>query len=120
MASRRRLPFSLGDGLSSARSGSTSVLKLSGVRLSTVGPDRSSEIKQSERFLTDHQLPNTDSWYSHLLEPIADAVERFDHVEVVVAYLELLAHALDVAVDGAVVEAEAVVCGGRTLRVGGS
>src|SRR5262245_17463467 len=117
MASRRRLPFSLGDGLSSARSGSTSVLKLSGVRLSTVGPDRSSEIKQSERFLTDHQLPNTDSWYSHLLEPIADAVERFDHVEVVVGSLELLAQALDVAVDGAVVDVDLVVVGGIHQRV---
>ena len=46
------------------------------------------------------------------LEAIADAVERFDHLEVVVHQLELLAQPLDVAVDGAVVHIDLVVIGG--------
>src|ERR1051325_724384 len=41
---------------------------------------------------------------SGFLETIADAVKRLDHVEVVVRHLELLAQALDVAVDGAVID----------------
>src|SRR6478672_11809416 len=48
---------------------------------------------------------------SDLLEAIADAVQRFDHVEVVVDRLELLAQPLDVAVDGAVVDVDLVVVG---------
>src|SRR5262249_20826389 len=41
---------------------------------------------------------------SCFLETVADAVERLDHVEVVIGRLELLAQPLDVAVDGAVVD----------------
>src|SRR5260221_2964998 len=37
---------------------------------------------------------------SEFLEPVADAVERFDHIEVVVDRLELLAQPLHVAVAG--------------------
>src|SRR5438477_13029499 len=46
-----------------------------------------------------------------LLEAVADTVERLDHVEAVVGLLELLAQALDVAVDGAVVDIDLVVVG---------
>src|ERR1041385_6761433 len=52
-----------------------------------------------------------------LLEAIADAVQRFDHVEVVVDRLELLAQPLDVAVDGAVVDVNLVVISGVHQRV---
>src|SRR5712691_4064463 len=92
-ASRRRLPFSGNARFSSGRSGSTSVFKFSGVRLSTV------------------YLPVARP-ASNFLEPIADTVKRFDHVEVVVGALELLAQPLDVAVDGAVVDIDLVVVGG--------
>ena len=51
------------------------------------------------------------------LEAVADAVERFDHVEVVVDGLEFLAQPLDVAVDGAVVDIDLVVVGGIHQRV---
>src|SRR5271163_3360499 len=43
------------------------------------------------------------------LKTIADAVQRLDHIEVVVACLELLAQPLDVAVDGAVVDIDLIV-----------
>src|SRR3954462_3684871 len=49
---------------------------------------------------------------SDLLEAIAHAVQRFDHVEVVVDHLEFLAQPLDVAVDGAVVDVDLVIIGG--------
>src|SRR3569833_1065802 len=48
---------------------------------------------------------------SGFLETIADAVQRLDHFEVVVDHLELLAQALDVAVDGTVVDIDLVVIG---------
>src|SRR5689334_14026235 len=48
---------------------------------------------------------------SGLLETIADAVQRLDHLEFVVDHLELLAQPLDVAVDGAVVDIDLVVIG---------
>src|SRR3954462_10383220 len=48
---------------------------------------------------------------SDLLEAIADAVQRFDHVEVVVDHLEFLAQPLDVAVDGAIIDVDLVVVG---------
>jgi len=43
-------------------------------------------------------------WQIGFLEAVSDAVERFDHLEIVVHHLELLAQPLDVAVDGAVVD----------------
>src|SRR4051812_8189030 len=49
---------------------------------------------------------------SGFLVAVADAVEGFDHVEVVVHLTELLAHALDVAVDGAVVDIDILAIGG--------
>src|SRR6185437_7757833 len=49
---------------------------------------------------------------SCFLEAVADAIERLDHLEVVVDHLELLAQPLDVAVDGAVVDIDLVVVGG--------
>src|SRR3954449_3448524 len=48
---------------------------------------------------------------SAFLEAVADAVEGLDHVEGVVDDLELLAQALDVAVDGTVVDIDLVVIG---------
>src|SRR5436190_3559695 len=52
-----------------------------------------------------------------LLEAVADTVERLDHVEAVVGLLELLAQALDVAVDGAVVDVDLVVVGRIHQRI---
>src|ERR1700675_3146313 len=54
---------------------------------------------------------------SHLLEPIADAIERFDHVEVVVRSLEFLAQTLDVTIDGAVIHIDLIIVGGIHERV---
>src|SRR6187401_1002245 len=54
---------------------------------------------------------------SGFLEAIADAVQRLDHLEVVVDDLELLAQPLDVAVDGAVVDIDLVVIGRIHQRV---
>src|SRR5438105_15595638 len=54
---------------------------------------------------------------SGFLEAVADAVERLDHLELVVDHLELLAQPLDVAVDGAVVDIELVVLWRVLLRV---
>ena len=54
---------------------------------------------------------------SDLLEAIAHAVERLDHLEIVVDRLELLAQPLDVAVDGAVVDIDLVVIGRVHQRV---
>src|SRR5581483_899084 len=46
---------------------------------------------------------------SGFLEPVADAVQRLDHIKIVVDDLELLAQSLDVAVDSAVVHVHLVV-----------
>ncbi len=54
---------------------------------------------------------------SYLFEAVADAVQRLDHVEVVVDLLELLAQPLDVAVDGAVVDVDLIVVGRVHQRV---
>src|SRR5579862_5837317 len=54
---------------------------------------------------------------SRFLETIADAIERLDHLKVVVHDLELLAQALDVAVDGAVVDIDLIVIGRVHERV---
>src|ERR1700747_2027762 len=48
---------------------------------------------------------------SRLLETIADAVERRNHVEGIVDALELLSQALNVTVNGAVVDIDLVVVG---------
>ena len=52
-----------------------------------------------------------------LLEAVADAVERLDHLEIVVDGLELLAQPLDVAVDGPVVDIDLIVIGRIHQRV---
>src|SRR3954447_1472264 len=148
-ASRRRAFLSAGS-FSPGRFGSTSsVAKLSGVRLSTVVglPVARPPLKTPPAFLGDQILERSvlgrsSSWRIpalrrqafgvrsldsaatprpflrlHLLEPIADAIQRFDHVEVVVGPLELLAQALDVAVDGAVVDVDLIVVGGIHQRI---
>src|SRR5215469_11780286 len=48
---------------------------------------------------------------SGLLETVADAVERLDHVEGVVDGLELLSQPLNVAVNGAIVDIDLIVVG---------
>src|SRR5229473_8593232 len=48
---------------------------------------------------------------SGFLEAVADAVKGFDHLEIVVDDLELLAQPLDVAVDGAIVDIDLIVIG---------
>src|SRR5579871_5182777 len=48
---------------------------------------------------------------SDLAVAVTDAIERFDGVEVSVDLAELLAHALDVAVDGAVVDVDLIIVG---------
>src|SRR5215472_2315955 len=53
----------------------------------------------------------------HFLETVADAIERLDHIEIVVALLEFLAQSLDVAVDRAVVDIDLIVVGGVHQRV---
>src|SRR5215813_822010 len=58
-------------------------------------------------------------WRLRLLEAIADAIERLDHIETLIGLLELLAQALDVAVDGAVVDIDLVVVGRIHQRVAG-
>src|SRR5262245_64789572 len=51
-------------------------------------------------------------WGSRLLEAIADAVERLDHVETFIGLLEFFTQPLDVAVDRAVIYVHLVVVGG--------
>src|SRR3954464_1946535 len=148
-AASRRRAFLSAVSFSPGRFGSTSVAKLSGVRLSTVvglpvarPHSRRRRRSWAIKFLSDQVLGRSSSWTIpalrrqvfgvrsldsaatprpvltlHLLEPIADAIERFDHVEVVVGPLELLAQALDVAVDGAVVDVDLVVVGGIHQRI---
>src|SRR5262249_41686999 len=48
--------------------------------------------------------PRDPAPQSSFLEAISDAVQRLDHLEGVVHRLELLAQALDVTVDGAVID----------------
>jgi hypothetical protein len=48
---------------------------------------------------------------------LSHSVQRFDHVEIVVGLLELLAQPLDVAVDGAVVDIDLVVIGRIHQRI---
>src|SRR5207244_1039017 len=54
---------------------------------------------------------------SAFLETVADAVQRLDHVEIVIGRLELLAQPLDVAVDGAVVDIDLIVVGRVHQRI---
>src|SRR5262245_43331011 len=51
------------------------------------------------------------------LKTIADAIKRFDHLEIVVNDLEFLAQTLDVAVDGAIIDIDLIVVGGVHQRV---
>src|ERR1700750_1911145 len=60
------------------------------------------------RQLTNHAGTDRKSGF---LEAVADPVEGFDHLEIVVDDLELLAQALDVAVDGAIVDIDLIVIG---------
>src|SRR6202035_2809626 len=55
--------------------------------------------------------------YALFLKTIADAVQRLDHIEIVVAGLELLAQPLDVAVDGPVVDIDLIIIGRIHQRV---
>ena len=68
-----------------------------------------------EPHLDRHRAPRD----LRLPEAVADAVERLDHVEVLVGLLELLAQPLDVAVDGAIVDVNLVVVGRIHQRIGG-
>jgi len=56
--------------------------------------------------------PSQRGCSASLLKPVADTIERFYHVKLVVLFPELLAQALDVAVDGAVVDVDLIVIGG--------
>src|SRR6516225_156969 len=114
-ASRR--PLFANDGLSPGHCGATSVLKLSGVRLSTVSLPVAPLLQAPPASISDGRPGRQTPRASHFFEPITDAIERFDHVEVVVGPLELLAQPLDVAVDGAIVHVDLVVVGGIHQRV---
>src|SRR5690554_5243857 len=48
---------------------------------------------------------------------IADAIKRFDRVEAVIDFLEFLAQALDVAVDGAVIHIDLIIIGSIHQRI---
>src|SRR5690554_1367326 len=48
---------------------------------------------------------------------ITDAIKRFDRIEAVIDFLELLAQALDVAVDGAVIHIDLIVISGIHQRI---
>ncbi len=54
---------------------------------------------------------------SGFLEAVAHPVQGFDHLEIVVHHLELLAQPLDVAVDGAIVDINLIVIGRVHQRV---
>src|SRR6516162_6855146 len=54
---------------------------------------------------------------SSFLEEVSEAVERIDHVECRVDRQELLAHAFDVTVDGALVDKNVFVIGGIHKRI---
>src|SRR3954449_4339048 len=64
-------------------------------------------------FLTRPGAPTV----SGFLEAVADAVEGFDHFEIVIHDLELLAQPLDVAVDGAIVDIDLIVIGSVHQRI---
>src|SRR3954469_2506925 len=52
-----------------------------------------------------------------LAKPIPDTIQRFDHVEIIVDGFELLAQALDMAVDGPVVDVYLLIIGRIHQRV---
>src|SRR5690242_21908295 len=62
------------------------------------GPSAASSGRSSAR-LRSTSAPGAGASTSSLLEAVSNAIERFDHLEVVVDLLELLAQALDMAVD---------------------
>src|SRR5580704_7802806 len=51
------------------------------------------------------------SFSASFFKSIADAIQRLDHVKIVVAGFELLTQALDMAVDGPVVDIDLIVVG---------
>src|SRR4051812_17699982 len=148
-AASRRRAFLSAVSFSPGRFGSTSVAKVSGVRLSTVvglpvarPHSRRRRRSWAIKSLSDQVLGRSSSWTIpalrrqvfgvrsldsaatprplltlHLLEPITDAIQRFDHVEVVVGPLKLLAQALDMTVDGAVIDVNLIVVGGIHQRI---
>src|SRR5690242_9663451 len=73
------------------------------------GPSATSSATSSARPRSASAPGATGASASSLLEAISNAIERFDHLEVVVDLLELLAQALDMAVDGPVVDIDLVV-----------
>src|SRR5262249_38669809 len=119
----RRRPFAGGASLSSGCSSSTSVLKLSGVRLSTSVCRLYAPSQHPARARRGAPGPSIFLCSAEplpalgFLESIADAIQRFDHIEVVVGPLELLAQSLDVAVDGAVIDVDLIVIGRVHQRV---
>src|SRR6185312_14223937 len=119
IAAKRR-GFSVADAVLSARSASAFGAAVSAVRSSTRSiPPRLSG-STTPRFYRKPGRPVSRrriKLASSFLEAVADAVQRLDHLEVVVDRLELLAQPLDVAVDGAVVDIDLVVIGGVHQRV---
>src|SRR5215204_1341837 len=119
-SSRRARPAAGGGTPSSGRSASTLVLKLFGVLLSTLRlpgwrPHKArlheSHSAGSVRSKCCDALSSAGSLAaaSHLLEAITDAIERLDHVEVIIGLFKFLAQALDMAVDGTVVDIDLIV-----------
>src|SRR6266540_2825285 len=58
------------------------------------------------------EAPSAFRLGSGFVEAVAHTVQGFDHLEIVVHDLELLAQPLDVAVDGAIVDIDLIVIGG--------
>src|SRR6478672_8450582 len=59
----------------------------------------------------------TNGVRSGFLETVADPIQGFDHLEIVVHHLEFLAQPLDVAVDGTIVDIDLVIIGRIHQRV---
>src|SRR5471032_1479165 len=66
----------------------------------------------SSRFSVVVNEPRCDPRGSGVAVSVSDAIERFDLLEFAVDLTELAAHALDVAVDGAVVDVDRLAVGG--------
>src|SRR3981189_2202090 len=69
------------------------------------------------RAATSVNKPRANARKSGFLEAVAHTVQGFDHLEIVVHDLELLAQPLDVAVDGAIVDIDLIVIGRATQGV---
>ncbi len=46
---------------------------------------------------------------SNFFEAVANAIQRFDHIEIIVGLLEFFAQAFDMAVDGAIVDIHLII-----------